>query len=481
MAAAANDIDGKVMHHDLLNEHVKEAQYAVRGELYLRGEELRKEGREIIFTNIGNPQALGMKPLTFNRQVMALVTAPFLLDHEKVGELFPSDAIARAKRILSQLGGKGIGAYTDSKGCSGFRDDICKFIEERDGYPADPTNIFMTDGASPGVKMCLQAIIRDERDTILVPIPQYPLYSASIALLGGTLVGYYLDETKAWGMDMGKLKELIDSTRAEGKLVRALVFINPGNPTGQCLSRENLQELVQFAYDEKLVLMADEVYQENIYQDEKPFLSAKKALLDMGEPIASSVELVSFHSVSKGTPGECGLRGGYAELVNIPADSVAELYKLVSVNLCPNTVGQVAMSLVINPPKPGDESYESYMKERKDELESMKRRALMVSEAFNSMEGFTCNTVEGAMYAFPHITLPQKAVEAAAAAGKPADTFYCLKLLEATGISTVPGTGFGQQPGTFHLRTTILPREDVMKEFVNKIKTFHEGFMTKYS
>eukprot|EP00803_Ostreobium_quekettii_P003210 evm.model.scf_2660.3 EVM.evm.TU.scf_2660.3 scf_2660:14056-20696(-) len=481
MATAVNDIDGKVMHVDLLNPKVREVQYAVRGELYLRGQELKAEGREIIATNIGNPQALGMKPLTFNRQVMALVMAPFLLENDKVGELFPSDAIERAKRILEQLGGKGLGAYTDSRGCAGFREDVASFIEARDGFPANPEHIFLTDGASPAVKMCLQGLIRDERDAILVPIPQYPLYSASITALGGTLVGYYMDEANAWGMDFDLLKELVDNTRAEGKCVRGLVFINPGNPTGQVLTKEDLQRLAQFASDEKLVLMADEVYQENIYQSEKPFVSAKKALMEMGEPLCTSVELCSFHSISKGTPGECGLRGGYVELVNIDPETVKELYKLVSVNLCPNTTGQVAMSLVVNPPKPGDESYESYTQERSEELASMTRRAALVSEAFSTMEGFSCNPVEGAMYAFPKVDIPEKAMEAAEAVGKPADTFYCLNLLEATGIITVPGSGFGQIPGTHHLRTTILPREEVMEGFVDKFKTFHEEFRAEYS
>lgn len=478
--APVNDVDGRVLHPSLMNERVKAVQYAVRGELYLRADQMRREGREVIFTNIGNPQALGLKPRTFNRQVLALVMAPFLIDDPKVGELFPSDAIERAKTILSHFGGRGLGAYTDSKGAPGIRDEIAEFIERRDGYPADPMNIFLTDGASPGVKLLLQALIRDERDAILVPIPQYPLYSATIAMFGGTLVGYYLNEATGWNMDMEKLKELVDSTRASGKAVRALCFINPGNPTGQCLPKEDLQAVIKFAYDEKLVLLADEVYQENIYTGEKPFVSAKKAMLDLGEPYSTGVELSSFHSVSKGTPGECGLRGGYLELVNFIPESVAELYKLVSVNLCPNTTGQACVSLVINPPKPGDESYESFTKEREDELESLKRRAVLVSEAFNSMQGFSCNTVEGAMYAFPSITIPEKALKAAAEAGKPADAFYCLKLLEATGISTVPGSGFGQKEGTFHLRTTILPREEVMHDFVQKFKTFHEEFMAQY-
>jgi hypothetical protein len=141
----------------------------------------------------------------------------------------------------------------------------------------DPNNIFLTDGASVGVRMCLNAIIRDKRDAIMVPVPQYPLYSASIALYDGSFEGYYLDESKGWAMDMDNLQKTVDNAVKRGKMVRGLVFINPGNPTGQCLTKENLEGLVKFAVHNKIALFADEVYQPNIYQDEKLFISARYA------------------------------------------------------------------------------------------------------------------------------------------------------------------------------------------------------------
>eukprot|EP00803_Ostreobium_quekettii_P006212 evm.model.scf_208.1 EVM.evm.TU.scf_208.1 scf_208:26666-34103(+) len=468
------------MHPDLLNPDLKELQYAVRGELYLKGEELRKAGKEIIFTNVGNPHALGAKPLTFPRQVLALVAAPFLLDHPKVSEMFPSDAIARAKKLLVDFKG-GIGAYSDSKGNPVVRQEVADFIEKRDGFPANPENIFLTDGASVAVRLALEAMIRDSDDVVMVPIPQYPLYSASIALYGGSLAGYYLDESQGWSMDMNSVRQVIKDQRSKGKCVRAIVYINPGNPTGQCLSYANLQELIKFAHEEKVVLLADEVYQENVYQDKLPFVSSKKVLMEMGGDAARDVELISFHTVSKGSPGECGLRGGYAEFTNMHPDTMAELYKAVSINLSPNTVGQVSMSLLVNPPKPGDVSYDQYKQEREAEIASLRRRAHLVTDGFNAMEGFSCNFVEGAMYAFPKVEIPAKAVEKAKSLGKSPDVFYCLRLLEETGISTVPGSGFGQKEGTFHLRTTILPREEKMKEFVEKFKKFNEAFRKEYA
>jgi glutamate--glyoxylate aminotransferase len=210
-------------------------------------------------------------------------------------------------------------------------------------------------------------------------------------------------------------------------------------------------------------------------------VSAYQALSQLGEPYASAVELVSYHSVSKGVSGECGLRGGYAQFTNIEPGAFAELYKLASVNLCPNTMGQVAMSCMVNPPRPGDPSWPLWEKETTAELASLGRRAVLVSGAFNSLPGMSCNPTEGAMYAFPKLDLPEAAQAAAAAAGKAPDVFYCLQLLESTGISTVPGSGFGQAAGTAHFRTTILPREEVMETFVSKFAEFQNDFMNQYA
>ncbi|CAI5956621.1 unnamed protein product [Closterium sp. NIES-65] len=592
----------KVLRTDTMNENVLKTVYAVRGELYLRAAQLQAEGKEIIFTNVGNPHSLGQKPMTFPRLVLALAEAPFLMENPETAKLFPADAIARAKKYLSFTTG-GIGAYSDSRGLAGIRKEVAEFIAKRDGFPSDPDKIYLTDGASKGVERMLNVLIRNEKDGILCPIPQYPLYSASIALLGGTLVPYYLDESQGWGLDMAELKQSCEDARQKGTevrvglwwitlgfwlmregglvgegwwagrkfaatwmsssllpphfhkspffyppprthppfpvthpggQVRCLVFINPGNPTGNCLSEENLKELVKFCVDERLVLLADEVYQENVYQDERPFLSAKKVrrgfevaravnfglerwqerlvlswrvktctgngvpvgeaflnseegdlnacceapqakvAMSMGEPYASSLELVSFHTVSKGTFGECGQRGGYMEVFNIDEGVCQELYKMSSISLCPNLCGQLMVGLMVNPPAPGDASYEEFTEERSSRLASLRRRAHTVTEGFNSCKNVTCNFTEGAMYSFPRINLPEKALEAAKAAGKAADVFYCLRLLEVTGITAVPGSGFGQKEGTFHLRTTILPSEEKIPEMMAKFKKFND-------
>ncbi|XP_073020061.1 glutamate--glyoxylate aminotransferase 2 [Primulina eburnea] len=472
-------MSSKSMDYENLNENVKKCQYAVRGELYLRASELQKEGKKIIFTNVGNPHALGQKPLTFPRQVVALCQAPFLLDDPNVGLLFPADAIARAKHYLSMTSG-GLGAYSDSRGLPGVRKEVAEFIERRDGYQSDPELIFLTDGASKGVMQILNAIIRGPVDGILVPVPQYPLYSATISLLGGSLVPYYLEESANWGLDIVNLNQSIAKARSQGITVRAMVIINPGNPTGQCLSAANLREVLKFCYQNNLVLIGDEVYQQNVYQDERPFISARKVLMDMGPPMSKEIELVSFHTVSKGYFGECGQRGGYFEMTNISPKTVEEIYKVSSISLSPTVPGQIFMGLMVNPLKPGDISYEKFIRESKGILESLRKRARIMTDGFNSCRNVVCNFTEGAMYSFPQIRLPPKAIEVAKKAGKVPDVFYCLKLLEATGISTVPGSGFGQKEGVFHLRTTILPAEEDMPEIMASFKKFNDEFMEQY-
>lgn len=114
-------------------------------------------------------------------------------------------------------------------------------------------------------------------------------------------------------------------------------------------------------------------------------------------------------------------------------------------------------------------------------MQSLTRRARLVAGSLNELEGVSCNEVEGAMYAFPRITLPPAALEAAARAGKAADFLYCMELLDKTGIVTVPGSGFGQEKGTLHLRTTILPPEEDMRDVAERMASFHRGYLAGFS
>jgi len=157
-----------------------------------------------------------------------------------------------------------------------------------------------------------------------------------------------------------------------------------------------------------------------------------------------------------------------------------ELYKLASVGLCPNLNGQITMGLVANPPKEGEESYPLFVQEKEAILASLKRRALKLVEGLNALEGVTCQTAQGAMYAFPKLTMPKKFTDLATAEGKAADAMYAMRLLEATGIVVVPGSGFGQVDGTWHFRTTFLPAEEDIDKVVASMTAFHQAFMDEF-
>jgi len=506
---------------ETLNPNVLRTAYAVRGEMVLRAQQHQRALEaaaaaaaaagaagdpaaaaaaaglpfsRLTFCNIGNPQELGQRPLTFFRQVSALVQHPALLDSPLAPQLFPPDALARARAFLGFTHGAGLGAYTHSMGIEGVRREVAAAISERDGgVPAHAEDIFLTDGASPAVQMVLKALIRGPRDAVLVPVPQYPLYSASIALYGGTMANVYLNEARGWSLERAELERALAEARGRGLSVRALVVINPGNPTGNSLSAANVRDVIDFASRERLVLMADEVYQENVWAPARPFVSFKRVAAEMGLLDAHSadaarhaangargLQLASFHSTSKGYTGECGRRGGYVELCGFDEAVRAELYKLASISLCGNTAGQLVVGLQARPPRPGEASYALFSEERDAILASLRRRAERLVGALRGLEGVSCEEPEGALYAFPQLALPARAVAAARAAGKQPDTFYCLALLDATGIVVVPGSGFGQREGTWHFRSTILPPERDFDNVVAAMARFHRGFMDKY-
>ncbi|OAV89730.1 hypothetical protein PTTG_28577 [Puccinia triticina 1-1 BBBD Race 1] len=473
-----------------LNPAIITAQYAVRGRIPIKAEQLRATLQSnpnaknelgfdsIINCNIGNPQQLGQKPITFYRQVACLTEYPELIDKPEAQSLFPKDVIERARTLLDSIGS--VGAYSHSMGVPVIRQHIAEFIEKRDGVAADPETIFMTAGASAGVSNIMQLLLSAPTDGVMIPIPQYPLYTAALALNEARAVEYYLSEADDWAPNLEGLEDVLSKAQSEGTRVRAMVVISPGNPVGNCLSRQNMEAIVRFCYKHKILLLADEVYQTNIFEpDTRPFISFKAVVRSMERHIAAGQALVSFHSISKGQTGECGRRGGYFELVNIPKDVQEQVYKLASIQLCPPLAGQIGVDLQVKPPQPGDESYELYKSEVDAITQSLAARSATLANSFNQLDGLSCRKAQGAMYLFPKLDLPPKAHQAAEKAGLPVDEFYCMELLNKTGICIVPGSGFGQEPGTFHFRTTFLaPQVD---HYVARFKEFHTSFLQTYS
>ncbi|KAK9239111.1 pyridoxal phosphate-dependent transferase [Lipomyces kononenkoae] len=471
---------------DTMNQYLRRADYAVRGRLAIRADELREQlnngdtslpFKEIINANIGNPQAMDQKPITFFRQVLSLVQYPQLLDNEYADKIFFKDALDRARILLSEIGS--LGAYSQSQGVPYIRKSIAKFIEERDGVPADPKDVYLANGASSAVSSLLTTICRGPETGVMIPVPQYPLYSATLTIANATPIPYLLEESTGWGTDTKYIASVVKNSIAKGVDLKAMIVINPCNPTGSCLSRDEIKDIITLAAENTFLIIADEVYQSNIYEGE--FHSFKKVLRELQRDVPGkydNVELASLHSTSKGMVGECGQRGGYVELVGIDEQVLDELYKLVSISLCPAVSGQVLTELMVNPPKPGDESYPLYKEEVDAIYKALRERAFLLFNAFKEMEGVSCQEPMGAMYLFPTISIPPKAIKEAQRRNEEPDQFYCLELLEQTGVCVVPGSGFGQKEGTFHFRTTFLAPGE---EYVRRIIAFHREFLKKYS
>jgi alanine transaminase len=249
--------------------------------------------------------------------------------------------------------------------------------------------------------------------------------------------------------------------------VKIIVVINPGNPTGAILDADSIHEVIAFAKAHGLAILADEVYQENVYGGE--FISFAKALGD-----EKDVPLFSLHSISKGFYGECGHRGGYLEVRNPPLVAGTEinfvdlLLKQASVSLCANTVGQIMTYLMVSPPDEKNSAQKAFLAEKEKVLGDLYEKAKMVRAAFEQMDGVEVFGKTGAMYLFPRLNkLP---------AGK-TDFDYCMALLEETGLCTVNGSGFGQAEGTHHLRIAFLPSKEQLEEVLPKWVEFHNQYV----
>ena len=218
---------------------------------------------------------------------------------------------------------------------------------------------------------CLQP--QDSRCGMLIPRPQYPLYSAALTMTGGRICFYDMHEEKGWRTSRESLEGSAQAAEQEGAQLRAITVINPGNPVGAVLDREDVEMLIQFATERQLVILADEVYQENVYREGKAFHSFKKVLrelqqedferykawsvdsmaflscLSLAEGLGRSfgawhrpqdTQLISFHSTSKGIMGECGQRGGFVEYVGFSPEVLAQFNKMAATSLASNTLGQ---------------------------------------------------------------------------------------------------------------------------------------------
>ncbi|CAD8211876.1 unnamed protein product [Paramecium pentaurelia] len=468
-----------------INQNYVEAQYAVRGLVPSTAAKIQEEiknGKQYPFEsitelNIGNPQTFGQKPISFNRSILASMLDPSILQHQS------EDVQRRVKHYCDKIGFQ-IGAYSQSPGYPVVREAIANFIQKRDGTLEKPNinDILLTDGASAGITLMFNLLLKDNKDGVMIPIPQYPLYSAVITQCGAQQIPYYLVEEKGWSAEQTELEAQYEKAKQNGITPKILVCINPGNPTGQVFDKKSIVEMIQFASEKKIVIFADEVYQENIYVENKKFISFRKVALELN----LNVEIYSFHSISKGITGECGLRGGYMEITTkVDPDVHFQIHKSKTVMLCSNTIGQLMTGLMVTPPTKeegcNDLTIQQYNEECRALFSSLQRRAAIVTQFLNETKGVSCQPIEGAMYAFPKIELSEKFIQFAKEQNQEPDVVYCLDLLKETGLVVVPGSGFLQYPGTYHFRMTILilPEERLLAK-MKIFKEWHETYMSKF-
>jgi aspartate/methionine/tyrosine aminotransferase len=466
-------------------KNIKNLNYSLRGELVDNIKYIEKEiqtgknlpFQEVIHSHLGNPHILGQQPLTWIRQGLSLVTYPELFNLPNISSLYPQDIIERSKYILSRVKG-GVGSYCDSQGLQYVRETISRFISRRDETSEpDIENIWLDNGASSLIHTSLSCLIEYPSDGIMIPIPEFPLYTAMITKLGGTPVKYYIEESsEKWKISTQEMQVALDKARNKGINVKSLVIINPGNPNGQVLSLESIKQIIEFAYNNRLVILADEVYQDNIYTVNKKFHSFSKVV----KSLKVDQEVFSFHSISKGFFGECGLRSAYMELSNFDQSVKTEIRKIINVNMGNNTLGQIAFSLALEPPTEGSPSYNLFISEKNKILEGLHRKAIIMHEMFNKMKNIQCCSIEGALYAMPLVKFSEKSWKEAEKIGMHVDCFYAMECLKNTGIVIIPGSSFGQKDGTAHFRITLLPPEEKIRGVLEKFHVFNDEFHEKY-
>jgi alanine-synthesizing transaminase len=296
-------------------------------------------------------------------------------------------------------------------------------------------DLFVTSGVSEAVDLCLTALL-DPGETVLCPIPEYPLYSAIVAKLGVPQHGYMLDESNAWEPDLRDIEAKVNSR------TRALVFINPNNPTGAVYSRQTLEGIAEIARRHNLVVFADEIYDKLVLEGQHVSLAA----------LAPDVPVITFGGLSKGYLAP-GWRIGWA--IASGPDAVMRPYleginKLLRSRLCANGPIQYAIKPALLGPQDHLVDVVAKLRSRRD----------VTQQWCDSTPRVSCAKPNGAFYAYPRIDIPEP------------DEIFVKELVTETGVLVVHGSGFGQAPGTKHFRIVFLPDEQVLSAAYRSISDF---------
>ena len=384
--------------------------YAVR-DIILVANEAAKTGKEMLYLNIGDPNIYDFEPPRY-----------------MVEETY--------KAMLANKNG-----YSPS---SGIKDAVDAIVKE--AYKKGIDNVldaFVTTGASEAIDICLTALV-NEGENVLLPTPGYPLYTAISSKLMMYGIPYYLDEKNNWQPDIEDIKSKINEK------TKAIVLINPNNPTGSIYSKEILLQIIDLAKKHNIVIFADEIYDKLIF-DNKELISI--ASLD------KEVSCITFGGLSKNymVPGFRIGWGVVSGEMSVLTDYIDAINRILRSRLSANHPEQytIAPCLLGN---------SEHLIEANEKL--TKRRDLTV-EMLNSVPGISCVKPEGAFYALPRLE------------NIDSDDTFVKELIRETGVVVVPGSGFGQVPGTAHFRLVFLPNEVILEKAYKLVIDFYQKYLNK--
>lgn len=382
--------------------------YAIRN-IVVEAKKVEQTGQRVRYLNIGDPNQFGFQ------------TPPHLIE-----------AVERALR-------DGHNGYTASPGIAEAREAVAADFTAR-GVPVSADRVLITSGTSEGIELALTAIV-DEGESVLVPSPTYPLYTAVLAKIGADPAYYRTDPGNGWLPDLDHIRRLITPK------TRALVVIDPNNPTGAIYPDGMRRQLLELADEHSLVILADEVYGDLAYDG--PI--APMATLDVDAPI------ISYSSLSKAYLAP-GWRAGWMAVGRSPRldGALTAIKKLADGRLCSPGPMQYAVTAALE----GDRSHQIAFRQ------ALRERADLTTRRMNEMPGMRCVAPKGAFYAMPQFTLPPGRT----------DEDFVLGLLRAKGILVVYGSGFGTRPEDGCFRIVFLASPGELNEIYDEIADFARDY-----
>lgn len=391
--------------------------YDIRGPIMDRARQMEEEGHKIIKLNIGNLAVFGFD-------------APEEIQQDMIRNL-PTSA-----------------GYSDSKGIFGARKAVMHETQKQGIKGVTLDDIYLGNGASELIVMATNGLLNNG-DELLLPAPDYPLWTAAVSLSGGTPVHYVCDEANGWMPDIEDIRSKIT------KNTKGIVVINPNNPTGALYSDELLMQIVELARKHGLIIFADEVYDKVLYDGVKH------------TPIASLSEDVltlTFNSLSK-SYRSCGYRAGWLVVSGDKkpaADYIEGLNMLSNMRLCANVPGQWAIQTALG-------GYQS-INDLVGEGGRLRKQRDLAYELITAIPGVTCVKPQAALYMFPRLDPKVYPIKD--------DQQFFLELLQETKVMLVQGTGFNWKT-TDHFRIVFLPHEDDLREAISRIAKFLENYRSR--